>query len=78
VVGAVEVQVGAGKRVEIVAEKVEGAAIRVHASVVRVDAHGCVVDLDDATVDATLTDLHELRIRQCELARVPTTGLSSS
>ena len=28
-------------------------------------AYMVVVDLDDATMDATLTDLHELRIRPC-------------
>jgi hypothetical protein len=58
VVGAIEAQVGAGERVEVVAEEVERTAVRVNASIVGVDTHGSVVDLDDATMDATLTDLH--------------------
>jgi hypothetical protein len=65
VVRAVQAHVGAWEGIEIAAEKVIRGPVGIDALVVGVDTHGSLFDRQDAPMDATLTDLHELRIRPC-------------
>jgi hypothetical protein len=62
---AVQTHVRAGEGIEVAAEEVIRIPLGVEALVIGVDPHGGLFDSQDATVNATLTDLHEPRIRPC-------------